>query len=176
MNFAMRLGASGYEIYVVDESAIDFQSATYAYSALFDLVQDRSFTARIGLVGQGLSATFAGSLGRVSGTTTISGVFPTERPGVFDVMVQNGGVPSGVKVRGPRGDEVTGWEPDFIVMAHELLGETLSARFPERLPLGSDIAARIAIIVENQIRAYHGLPPRTGTDHGPEIITVRPRK
>jgi hypothetical protein len=61
-------------------------------------------------------------------------------------------------------------------MAHELFGETLKYRqgFEDIQP-GSQRNKEVVIGIENEVRAFHGMPPRTGSDHDPYTIIVRPQ-
>jgi hypothetical protein len=58
-------------------------------------------------------------------------------------------------------------------MWHELVGETLKYRAGnQHLRGNADLDNRTIIKIENEIRAFHGMSPRTGADHGNTVITV----
>jgi hypothetical protein len=66
-------------------------------------------------------------------------------------------------------------------MWHELIGETLKYRgstvpgypSPQQLRRDPSLDSRTVIKIENEIRTYHQMAPRTGADHGYTVITVQ---
>ena len=66
-----------------------------------------------------------------------------------------------------------GVQPDSVTMWHELIGETLKYRSGHQALLGDPaLDSRTVIKIENEIRAFRNMNPRTGTDHGSTVITV----
>lgn len=58
-------------------------------------------------------------------------------------------------------------------MYHELVGETLKYRAGYgNLRRDPTLDSRTVIKIENEIRQFHGMNPRTGADHGMPVITV----
>jgi hypothetical protein len=58
-------------------------------------------------------------------------------------------------------------------MWHELMGETLKYRAGDYYLQSNPILdSKRVISIENETRSAHGLPPRTGADHGQTVITV----
>jgi RHS repeat-associated protein len=167
-----------YEAYVVDKNAIRMD-ASKAYSQLTGLINDHSIVADVGLVGGGLTATF--SEGALAGRGPISSfrIMGAEGGEAFEpvnqhvnVLVNQGNLPGGVDIF-CCGGTGKGIEPDFVTMWHELLGETLKYRSGHQTLLRNPaLDSRTVIKIENEIRAVHGMSPRTGADHGQTTITV----
>ena len=90
------------------------------------------------------------------------------RPRPPNVVVPEGDGPS---VKGLDGQMVI--NPDYIVMGHELLGETFKL-MPGNQNLLNDSNADSQSVVDfdNLLRRMHGLPLRSGEDHGPFKATV----
>jgi hypothetical protein len=88
--------------------------------------------------------------------------------------VTQGDLPGGTQVWCCNGNAVyQGVQPDFVTMWHELIGETLKYRAGhQNLLHNPDLDSRTIIKIENEIRAVHGMNPRTGADHGQTVITV----
>ncbi|MCZ2155102.1 MAG: hypothetical protein LC114_14590 [Bryobacterales bacterium] len=60
-----------------------------------------------------------------------------------------------------------------MTMWHELIGETLKYRAGHQSLQNDPALDSLTVIkIENEIRAVHGMNPRTGADHGQTIITV----
>ena len=63
--------------------------------------------------------------------------------------------------------------PDFVAMYHEVAGETLKYRAGhEYLQNNPQLDSRTVIKIENEFRESQGMYPRTGSDHGAQVITV----
>jgi hypothetical protein len=59
-------------------------------------------------------------------------------------------------------------------MYHEHLGETLKYHAGYGyLHNNPTLDNRTVIKIENEIRQFHGMSPRTGADHGMPVITVQ---
>ncbi len=174
-NIGIRQKKDGsYEAYVVDKKAIG-KDASVGYKQVAGLINDHSIVADVGVVGGGLTATFK-DLGRVSSFSEHSAVM---EPGAgskhVSVLVTQGDVPGGTQVWCCGGKGVyRGWQPDFVTMYHELVGETLKYRAGYGyLHKDPTLDNRTVIKIENEIRQFHGMSPRTGADHGMPVITVQ---
>jgi RHS repeat-associated protein len=174
-NIGIRQKKDGsYEAYVVDKKAIG-KDASAGYKQVAGLINDHSIVADVGVVGGGLTATFK-DLGRVSSFSEHSAVM---EPGAgskhVSVLVTQGDVPGGTQVWCCGGKGVyQGWQPDFVTMYHELVGETLKYRAGYGyLRKDPTLDNRTVIKIENEIRQFHGMSPRTGADHGMPVITVQ---
>jgi RHS repeat-associated protein len=178
-NIGIRLRKDGsYEAYVIDPKAIG-KDASKAYKDLTGLINDHSIVADVGLVGGGLTATFG--QGALAGRTISSfSIMGGEGGATFEkvnrhvnILVNQGDLPGGVDIF-CCGGTGTGVEPDFVTMWHELLGETLKYRAGHQSLLHNPaLDSRTVIKIENEIRAVHGMSPRTGADHGNTTITVQ---
>ncbi len=172
-NIAYRKDANGkYQLYIKDASKIDSSKASAGYKYLTNLINDHSVQANYGLVGGGLSATMSDGT-RVSSYGQGGVTFGCQGCQI-DVIVQHGNYAPGVKAFTASGRETTVEQPDFITTAHELFGETYKyTAGHHNLQMDPVRDGKTAIDIENQIRAFHGLPLRTGSDHG-NIVTVTP--
>ncbi len=162
-----------YEAYVINEKAVGKDSSK-GYKDLVGLINDRSIVADVGVIGGGLTATFS-DLGTVRSWSRGDSVFPPA-PGSkhVDVLVTQGDLPGGTQVWCCNGKAVyQGRQPDFVTMWHELIGETLKYRAGhQNLLRDSALDSRTVIKIENEIRAFHDMNPRTGEDHGQTVLTV----
>jgi len=116
------------------------------------------------------------SIGR-SGHFPESPVEPAPGSRHVSVIATQGDLPGGVQVRSQVAGQAfiyQGRQPDFVTMYHELVGGTLKYRAGQS-QLRSDSATdnQTVIKIENEIRQFHGMSPRTGTDHGLPTIAVR---
>jgi RHS repeat-associated protein len=178
-NIGIRQNKSGaYEAYVIDKKAIG-KGASDAYKQLTGLIGDHSIVADVGVIGGGLTATFRegalGGLGPISSWSQYDSVFePNPGSKHVNVLVTQGDLPGGSQVWCCNGKAVyQGVQPDFVTMWHELIGETLKYRAGhQNLRNNPALDSRTVIKIENEIRAVHGMNPRTGADHGETIITV----
>jgi hypothetical protein len=105
-----------------------------------------------------------------------------EKTGGYDaeIFVPEGGFSNGVMGLTKSGKDVSVAMPDYIITAHELFAETF------KLTPGNEHLQRrenfiddsdTTIKIENEIRQFHGLPLRSGKDHGylRESVTIRPK-
>jgi hypothetical protein len=155
------------------------QAVPDAYKDLTGLISDHSIVADVGVIGGGLSATFSqgalAGLGPISSWSRQDSVFePSAGSRHVNVLVTQGDLAGGTQVWCCGGKGVyQGAQPDFVTMWHELVGETLKYRAGnQHLRGNSDLDNRTIIKIENEIRAFHGMNPRTGADHGSTVITV----
>ena len=84
------------------------------------------------------------------------------------VLVTQGDLPGGTQVWCCGGKAVLNGsrQPDFVTMWHELIGETLKYRTGHAdLLRDPGLDSRTVIKIENEIRAFHEMSPRTGADH-----------
>ncbi len=172
-NIAMRQKKDGsYEAYVIDPKAVG-KDASKGYQRLVGLINDHSIVADVGLVGGGFTATFR-DLGTVSSFSRSDAVMLPTAGNHVSVLVTQGDLPGGVQVWCCDGKAVyQGREPDFVSMYHELVGETLKYRAGYGyLRKDPALDSRTVIKIENEIRQFHGMNPRTGADHGQPVITV----
>jgi hypothetical protein len=179
-NIGARQNKNGkWEVYVKDGKAISSKNASVGYKNITGLISDHSIVANVGLIGgsSGLTATFP-DLGKVSSWSGGSMVMQPP-PGSKDVsvVVTQGDHPGGVQVFCCNGHGVyQGVAPDFVNMYHELVGETLKYRVGyESLQNDPARDSRTVIKIENEIRDFHHMNPRTGADHGQPVITVTPQ-
>ena len=162
-----RMSDGRYKLQLRDNNAITPAAASPAYRYLQNRINDHSLGISYTLVKVGLE----------TGQTTIHTDRSGAATGRIDVVVpEDGG--RGVMARTPSGREVAVDQPAHILAAHELLGETEGV-VPGAIygPAGRDAWGPVAIGIENEIRQWHGLPERTGSDHAgflSETITVRP--
>jgi hypothetical protein len=140
---------------------------------LTNLIGDKDLKVNYGLLSPGHDATTAagtsatiasaglGALG--GGATAFFG------GGLVDVLLQQGGFARGVAGLTASGRDVGIAQPDFLVTAHELFGETFKytrgKTHLQHLQYFID-DNRNVIRIENEIRQFHGLPIRSGKDHG----------
>ncbi|MCX6621568.1 MAG: RHS repeat-associated core domain-containing protein [Acidobacteria bacterium] len=173
-NIGMRQKKDGsYETYVIDGKAIG-KGASDGYKQLTGLINDHSIVADVGVIGGGLTATFS-DLGKISSYSGYDSVFaPAPGSNHVSVLVTQGDLPGGTQVLCCNGKGVYhGVQPDFVTMWHELMGETLKYRAGHQNLLNNPtLDSRTIIKIENEIRAFHGMNPRTGADHGSPVITV----
>ena len=122
------------------------------------------------------TASFRDLPAKVSSYSEHSAVFdPSPGNKHVSVLVSQGDVPGGTEVWCCGGKGVyQGWQPDFVTMYHELVGETLKYRAGYGyLRKDPTLDNRTVIKIENEIRLFHGMSPRTGGDHGMPVITVQ---
>jgi hypothetical protein len=174
-NIGIRQNKNGaYEAYVVDKEAISGKEASAGYKQVTGLINDHSIVADVGLVGGGLSATFK-DIGHVSSYGAGGAVFEPSPGNHVSVLVNQGDDPRGVQVFCCNGNAVyQGRQPHFVTMYHELIGETLKYRsgYEYLRTNHSGLDSRTVIKIENEIRLFHNMNPRTGADHGATVITV----
>lgn len=177
-NIGIRSKKDGtFEAYVIDSGAIG-KGASQQYKQLVGLVNDHSVIADVGLIGGGLTATFKeGALagrGPISSWSGADSVFAIPGNNHVNVLATQGNLPGGTQVCCDQsGKPYQGVQPDFISMWHELIGETLKFRAGDTyLQNNPALDNKRVIAIENETRQVHGLPPRTGADHGQTIITV----
>jgi RHS repeat-associated protein len=166
----------GYEAYVIDKGAIG-KGASTQYKQLVNLINDHSIVAEVGLIGGGLSATFQhGSMAAFGSISSYSGqdsVFaPNPGSKYVDALVTQGNLPGGTQVCcNSDGHAYQGVQPEFMTMWHELMGETMKYRAGYEMLLATKpFDSDVVIATENYSRAAHGMPQRTGADHGRGII------
>jgi hypothetical protein len=185
-NIAYRKNAQGkYELFVRNPSRIDPSKASEGYQQLTNRISNTNLHINFTLIPTGGSA--IDSTGTPLSHSLLSG--PTGSGGVMDyvpgtgnadIFVAEGGKPTGIAGLTASGRDVGIGFPDYIIAAHELFGETLKLT-PGHTYLQQDRVADsvMAVAIENKIRAFHGLPMRSGKDHAnyPVIqsITVRPK-
>jgi RHS repeat-associated protein len=185
-NIGSRKNADGkIELYVKDPNKINMDKASPGYKYLASRINDHDIKIGYTLLGKdqsvvgqdGQTYTQKGLAGDAGGVTIGLG------GGNVQVIVAEGGVPNGVKGLTASGKDVQIAFPDYLVTAHEMLGETLKyTRGNEQLQ-GQDDATRAedskkVIGIENEIRDSQGLPRRSGKDHGGTVdfgeVIVRP--
>jgi RHS repeat-associated protein len=160
-----------WEAVVNDKGAIDMKHASVAYKGVTGVINDHSVNVNLGLVGGGLTATFP-DYGRISSTSEWAQTLGSPGQRDVDVIVTQGDVPHCCEVLTPFGT-MRGSEPDFVSMYHELVGETLKYRAGHGNLLNDPILDSNTVIkIENELRNSQGMYPRTGSDHGPQVITV----
>jgi len=179
-NIGIRQTKGGaYEAYVIDKKAVGGDTSG-AYNQLTGLINDHSLTADVGVIGGGLTASFR-DLGKVSSISD-SDLVTVPTNGHTSVVITQGDFPGGSQVWCCNGNSVyQGVQPDFVTMWHELIGETAKYRAgslpgypsPQQLRRDPSLDSRTVIKIENEIRAYHEMAPRTGADHGQTVITVQ---
>ena len=188
-NIGYRLNASGkYELYVKDPSKTDMSKASAGYKYLTNLIGNHDLNVNFTLIGKGGSApiSFGGIQGRVTHQELVKNwggglVSPDESGKNLDVYAAEGGYPKGVIGLTKSGKETTIAEPDFMITAHELLGETYKYT-PEGTKAGlqENVVndSNKVIDIENEIRQFHGLPMRSYRGHIDlgEPVQVRPKE
>ena len=174
-NLGIRQNKQGkYEVYVKDSKAISGKDASAAYKGVTGLIGDHSVVANFGLIGGGLTATFP-DLGKVSSWSAYDSVFePAPGSKEVSVLATQGDLPGGVQVWCCNGHGVyQGRAPDFTNAYHELVGETMKYRAGHGDLLGNPaLDSETVIRIENEVRDFHLMPARTGTDHGAPVIPV----
>jgi RHS repeat-associated protein len=159
------------ETFVKDNSAVSMKDASVAYKGVVGVINDHSVTVNVGLIGGGLTATFPG-LGRVSSVSEFASTLGSPGDRNVSVLVTPGKSPTGVEVSTPYG-LIKVPEPDFVALYHEAVGETLKYRAGhESLQANPVLDSRTVIKIENELRQSLGMYPRTGSDHGDQVITV----
>jgi RHS repeat-associated protein len=182
-NLGYRQNRDGkYELYLKKPSAIDTTKASAGYQYLAGMIGDHGIRANVHLVLAGGSA--VGQDGaRYSHQTLCCGESFTAGLNIFygrgniDVLVPEDGAPRGVRGLTASGKDIGIAMPDFLIMAHELLGESFKyMRGNEALQKNIVDDSEKVIAIENEIRQFHGLPLRSGNDHGyvRAEVTVRP--
>jgi len=147
------------------------KNASIGYKEITELINDHSIIAEVGLIGDGLTATFQeggfAGYGPISSWSRDSSVLaPLPNNNHVNVIVTKGDLPGGVQVWNGK-QAVQGREPDYMKMYHELIGETLKYRAGyEHLFNNSTLDNRTIIKIENEMRQSRGMYPRTGADHG----------
>jgi RHS repeat-associated protein len=186
-NIGSRRTADGrVELYVKDPSKIDLSKASAGYKYLTERIGNHDLQINYTLLGKGQSSVVAGDGEKYTQkglATGAGGVTIGLGGGKIDVIVAEGGVPNGVKGLTASGRDAQIAMPDYIITAHELLGETLKyTRGNERLQAQDDATkaedSRRVIGIENEIRDFQGLPRRSGKDHEGTVdfgeVIVRP--
>jgi RHS repeat-associated protein len=171
-NIGVRQDKNGnWETYVKDTDAVSMKDASVAYKGVTGVINDHSVTVNVGLVGGGLTATFPG-LGRVSSTSDFASTLGGPADRNVNVLVTPGSYAPGVGVSTPYG-LMKGSFPDYVAMYHEAVGETLKYRVGnEYLQNNPLLDSHTVIKIENELRRSLGMYPRTGSDHGGQVITV----
>jgi hypothetical protein len=184
-NIAYRKNSQAkYELYIKDSSKIDLSKASEGYRQLANRIGNHDLNINFTLIATGGSV--VDPMGRALSHTMLSGrggsgglTFYTPGSGNVDVFVAEGGKPTGVAGLTASGRNVGIAFPDYIIAAHELFGETLKLT-PGNTWLQQNLVADsvAAVEVENKVRMFHGLPPRSGKDHANypvvQSITVGP--
>jgi RHS repeat-associated protein len=177
-NIDVRQNKDGkWEVYVKDPNAISAGDASVGYKGITGVISDHSIVANVGLIGGGLSATFS-DIGKISSFSEGSAVIaPSPGSKQVSVIVTQGDHPGGVQVYCCNGRGVyQGRSPDFVTMYHELVGETLKYRAGHESLQNDPVRdSKTVIKIENEIRAFHNMNPRTGVGHGQTVITVTPQ-
>jgi RHS repeat-associated protein len=171
-NIGARQDKNGnWETFVKDKGAVSMKDASVAYKGVVGVINDHSVTVNVGLVGGGLTATFPG-MGRISSTGQYAETFGAPGDRNVNVMVTPGNSPTGIEESTPYG-LIKVPSPDFVAMYHEAVGETLKYRAGhESLQSNPTLDSRTVIKIENEFRQSLGMYPRTGSDHGAQVITV----
>ena len=111
-------------------------------------------------------------MGRISSTGQFAETYGAPGDRNVDVLVTPGNSPRDVEVSTPYG-LIKVPEPDFAAMYHEAVGESLKYRAGhENLQSNPQLDSRTVIKIENEFRQSLGMYPRTGSDHGAQVITV----
>lgn len=182
-NIGVRKNADGkYELYAKDPNKIDMNKASAGYKNLTTYINSKDVKINFNFIEKGESAT--GQDGTVykhsalTKTGDAGGVNAYYGNGNIDVFVPEGGFPNGVKGLTASGKDVQIAMPDYILTAHELFAESFKY-LPGNQHLQNNIIddSNAVIKIENEIRQFHGLPLRSGKDHGylQEQMIVRPR-
>jgi RHS repeat-associated protein len=178
-NVGYRKNKNGdYEVYIKDASKINSQNASQGYKDLTDRVNNKDLKLNYTLLEKGKSTTveingqnqtvthkaLSGQAGADAG-----GFVAPQSDGSFAVVVAEGGYKPGVKGLTKSGKEVGVAFQEHIVTAHELFAETYKYT-PAGIQQGlqNDVVkdSNKVIEIENEYRKFHGLPQRSGTDHG----------
>jgi RHS repeat-associated protein len=188
-NVGYRRNADGkHEMYIKDPGKIDLNKASQGYKDLVDRVGNHDLKLNFTFIEKGKSATI-----EINGVpTTVShkalsgangsdagGFVSPQSDGSFAVVSVEGGYVPGVKGLTQSGRDTMIAQPDYILTAHELFAETYKytpAGTKEGLQNNVIDDSNKVIEIENKYRDFHGLPRRSGKDHGyiKEEITVRP--
>ena len=179
--------AGKYEGYIKDPSKIDLSKASQGYSDFADRVGNHDLKLKYAFVGKGDALTV--EIERVptritqrslqAGGGDSAAFLAPQSDGSFAAIVAEGRHP-GVLGLTPSGREVPVAMPDFISVAHELFAETYKytpAGTREGLQDNVIDDSNKVIQIENKYRDFHGLPRRSGTDHGyihAPTVTIRP--
>ncbi len=161
-------------MYIRDASAVDMSKASTAYKELAGRIGS-STVFNYGVVGGGLTATFAGS-GQVSSWSK-GGSVGQGAGGQVNVMIDKS-VDIKTTVFDANGGEVLAGQLVFLTAIHELLGETLKYTEGHSDLLSDKAKDNVAVIgIENAVRQSltPPMPLRTGSDHyhesGTEALT-----
>jgi hypothetical protein len=104
-----------------------------------------------------------------AGGADAGGFTQPQSDGSIAVVVAEGGYLPGVAGLTQSGAATTIKFPDYLVTAHELFAETYKytpAGIREGLQNSIVDDSNKVIEIENKYRDFHGLPHRSGTDHG----------
>jgi hypothetical protein len=180
-----------YQLKLRNPDAIDVEDASPGYGYLKQRIEEPDLDIEYVVVEEKRSyvtrsnetVSHAVQSGRVEGKAgDLSGGLTVEvAPGVVDVVVPEGGHVQGVLGLSESGEKFYVEQPDYLIGPHELYGEV--ERFtPDNRdkvgPLAKIEADEKAIEIENEIRAFHGEPLRSGLDHGyfqdSTVVTATP--
>jgi hypothetical protein len=168
-----------YQLKLRDPAAIDVENSSPGYRYLKQRVEEPALDINYVVIEEEGSYTTRSNetvshdvqSGRVEGEPgDLSGGLTIEvAPGVVDVVVPEGGQVKGVLGQSESGEKFYVEQPDYLIGAHELFGEV--ERFTPENRRRSDGLAKFefddkAIEIENEVRAFHGAPLRSGQDHG----------
>jgi len=179
-----------YEGYVKNPSKIDLGNASQGYKDFSDRVNNHDLKLNYAFLGKGDSVTMEinGVQTKVTQNTLRAGgsdsaaFLAPQSDGSFTAVVAEGGLNQSVLGLTPSGREVPVIQPDFIMAVHELFAETYKYT-PAGIKEGLNNEERViddsnkVIEIENKYRDFHGLPHRSGTDHGyihAGTVTVKP--
>jgi RHS repeat-associated protein len=170
-NIDVRQDKNGnWQTVVKDKSAVSMKDASVAYKGVVGVINDHSVTVNVGLVGGGLTATFPG-LGKISSQSEPGQTLGSPGDRNVNVLVTAGSSPN-VQVSTPYG-VIKVPSPDFVTLYHETVGETLKYRAGHAsLQANPMLDSSTVIKIENELRESLGMYSRTGSDHGPQVITV----
>lgn len=172
-NIDVKMNKHGkWEAFVKDKSAIDMKHASVEYKGVVGVIGDHSVNVNYGLVGDGLTATYS-DLGKVSSISMLDWTTGTPGDRNVDVIVTNGETPANCCEEMTPFGTIRVPIPDDIAAYHEVVGETLKFRAGHANLLNDPFLDSSTVIkIENELRDSLGMYPRTGSDHGPPVITV----
>jgi RHS repeat-associated protein len=174
-NIGVRQNRHGkWQAFVKDKGAVNGKDASVAYKGVTGVINDHSVNVNLGLVGGGLTATFP-DFGQVSSTSELDVTFGTPGGHSADVIATNGQTPSSCCEELTPFGTIRVPVPDWVAMYHELVGETLKYRAGYTYlqdPRNAILDSNTVIKIENELRNSQGMYPRTGSDHGQQVITV----
>jgi RHS repeat-associated protein len=167
-----------YEGYIKDSSKIDLSKASLGYKDFADRVGNHDLKLNYTFLekGKGTTVEIDGVPTKVTNSglsgargADAGGFVAPQSDGSIAVVVAEGGYTPGVAGLTQSGKEIPIAFPDYLVTAHELFGETYKytpAGIKEGLQNNIIDDSNKVIEIENKYRDFHGLPHRSGTDHG----------